>query len=134
MISLTQFCEERGQDPRAALDLMRVLEDRQTFEMARHQTLLDRRGTSREARKPLEDEGDEVGRVMWRMPGKAFFHLMQQRNFGWEGLTSDEGTKDILKGFPQFRVKTVSGKVVGVGFGGGSRQTVKRYNNEGAKL
>jgi hypothetical protein len=127
MMTLAQFCEERGQSLAATVDLMRVLQDEQTFEMARHNALLNRRGASELECKPIVDQGDELGRVKWHMSGKAFFHLMQQKNFGYDGLMSKEGDRDIVKGFPQFRVRTVSGKVVGVGFGPGKRTTVKRY-------
>lgn len=61
---------------------------------------------------PIRDEGDDIGVVQARIPKHVFFGLMQQKNFGWEGLTSDEGMRDVLKAYPQFGVKTVSGKTV----------------------
>ena len=71
-------------------------------------------------RIPLRQDGDDIGRVEARIPKALFFHLMQQKNFGWEGMTSDEGMRDLLKTHPVCRVKTVSGKTV-VGYGSGKR-------------
>ena len=70
-----------------------------------------------EERLPLCDEGHEFARVEARIPKGLFFHLMQQKNFGWDGMSSDEGMRDLLKTHPACRVKTVSGKIT-VGYGG----------------
>ena len=69
-------------------------------------------GASREERLPLREGGDDIGRVESRIPKKLFFHLMQQKNFGWEGLTSDEGQRDLRKTHPACFPKTVSGKIM----------------------
>ena len=67
-------------------------------------------GSSREERLPLREGGDDIGRVESRIHKRLFFHLMQQKNFGWEGLTSDEGQRDLRKTHPACFPKTVSGK------------------------
>ena len=69
-------------------------------------------------RLPLREGGDDIGRVEARIPKGLFFHLMQQKNFGWDGMTSDEGMNDLLKTHPACRVKTVSGRIQ-VGYRGG---------------
>lgn len=71
---------------------------------------------SDQVRRPLSAEGDDFGRVEARVPKDLLFHLSQQPNFGWDGLYSDEGMKDLLKAFPQCRVRTESGKLQ-VGYG-----------------
>lgn len=65
---------------------------------------------SDQERIPLRDDGDDFGRVEARIPKKLFFHLMKQRNFGWDGFTNDEGIRDLHKAFPQTRIKTISGR------------------------
>ena len=74
---------------------------------------------------PLRAEGDDFGRVRSRIPAKLFFHLLKQKNFGWEGLTSEEGQRDILKTNPVCRVKTVSGKTT-VGYVGEKQKIESR--------
>lgn len=78
-------------------------------------------------RLPLRDGGDDFGRVEARIPVDLFFHLMQQKNFGWDGMASDEGMRDLLKTHPACRVKTVSGKIT-VGYRGesGNQESGKR--------
>jgi len=71
-------------------------------------------------RLPLRESGDDIGRVEARIPKELFFHLMQQKNFGYDGLTSDEGMRDLLKTHPVCAVKTVSGRTT-VGYGSGAR-------------
>lgn len=73
-----------------------------------------------EERLPLRESGDDIGRVEARIPKRLFFHLLKQKNMGWEGLTSDEGMRDVLKAYPICKVKTISGKTtvpVGANFG-----------------
>lgn len=83
-------------------------------------------------RIPLRQDGDDIGRVEARIPKALFFHLMQQKNFGWDGLTSDEGMRDLLKAHPVCAVKTVSGKTtVGYGDGGRGRTRSQRRVNFG---
>lgn len=77
-------------------------------------------------RIPLRDDGDDIGRVESRIPKEMFFHLLKQKNFGWEGLTSDEGQRDIAKAHPAVRVKTISGKITS-GYTGQNRRRVKSY-------
>jgi hypothetical protein len=50
---------------------------------------------------------------------------MNRPGFGYEGLTSDEGMRDILRDNPQCRVRTVSGKVMS-GWTPG-RKVAKKY-------
>lgn len=71
-------------------------------------------------RLPLREDGDDIGRIEARIPKNLAFRLMKQKNFGEDGFYSDEGLRDLLKAFPQYRVKTVSGKTT-VGFGKGAR-------------
>lgn len=71
-------------------------------------------------RLPLLDDGHEFGRVAARIPEDLFWTLYHQRDFGREGLFSEDGLKDVLRDFPMCRVKTVSGKIT-VGYGSGSR-------------
>lgn len=100
-------------------EVCRVLEDRQVFNCAQHEAKVRRFGdqTPGHERLPLMDEdGYEFGRVLARIPTTEFFQLMQQKNFGYEGLNSDEGLRDLLRDRPHCRVKTVSGKTV-VGYG-----------------
>lgn len=61
---------------------------------------------------PLAVGKDDFGRVRRRMPAALFFHLMQQKNFGWEGMASEEGQRDLDKAYPTTTVKTISGKCV----------------------
>lgn len=79
---------------------------------------------------PLNDGSDDYGRVIARIPKTAFFQLLKQDNFGYEGMMSDEGMKDIFKAFPQCKVKTVSPRIFSgqCGWEGGNRQRVKSYN------
>jgi len=61
-------------------------------------------------RLPLRDDGDDLGQVEARLPAELVFRLGLQPNFGWDGLHSDEGMRDLLKAHPCCRVKTISGK------------------------
>lgn len=126
--TLEQFCEATGGDARDAVNVIKALESRQVFNCARQNARLARcAGNGMPERKPLMEDGHEWGRVEASIPRTMFFQLMQQKNFGYEGLTSEDGIKDILRDYPQCRVKTVSGKaVIGVS-GFGNRRSVKSY-------
>lgn len=83
-------------------------------------------------RLPLRESGDDIGQMEARIPKKLFFHLLQQKNFGYDGLTSDEGMRDLLKAWPSCRVKTISGKTTvgyrrkaGMNFGRGTIEFAK---------
>lgn len=78
-------------------------------------------------RIPLRDDGDDIGIVKSRIPQELFFHLLHQKNFGYEGLVSDEGQRDIIKRWPVCKVKTVTGKIQSGWTGTGNRRTVKVY-------
>jgi hypothetical protein len=106
-----------------------ALANRQIFNVAKQNERFERvQKTQLPANyaRPLMEDGQEFGRVEARIPRAAFFQLLQQKNFGYEGMMSDEGMRDLLKAFPQCRVQTVSGKLV-VGVGGVPRKTVKKY-------
>lgn len=77
-------------------------------------------------RLPVRDDGDDIGVIEARIPAELYFRLLKQKNFGEEGMHSDEGIRDIQKAHPFTKVKTVSGKLQ-VGFG--SKATpVRRVN------
>lgn len=75
-------------------------------------------------RLPLVADGDDFGRVEARIPKDLFFHLAQQRNFGMDGFTSDEGMRDLLQTHPACKVKTISGKTT-VGYTGGAQRSAR---------
>lgn len=129
VVTLEDFCEAQGLPYSAVGELVEVLQEREVFSLAKVNMEMGRRGSrpyrGREA-LPLTDGGDEFGRVEARIPKTLFFNLLGQKRFGWEGLTSDEGLKDVLRDFPQCRVETVSGKIVS-GYTGPSRTIVKKY-------
>jgi hypothetical protein len=98
--------------------VMEVLQHREAMQIGLITAGMNRLSqTPRETeRLPLREDGDDIGRIEARIPKNLFFHLMQQKNFGWDGFSSDEGMKDFLKTHPACRVKTVSGKIT-VGYG-----------------
>lgn len=108
---------DRAADARTAQEernaVFAVMAHQETIQIGLLQAQLGRLAQTAHAheRLPLREGGDDVGRVESRIPKGLFFHLMKQKNFGWEGLTSDEGQRDIAKAFPFTRVKTVSGKL-----------------------
>lgn len=61
-------------------------------------------------RLPVRESGDDIGVVEARIPADLLFRLGQQKNFGWDGVYSNEGMRDIIKAHPFTKVKTVSGK------------------------
>lgn len=79
----------------------------------------------RDARLPLRVDGDDFGTVEARIPKDLFFHLGQQKNFGFDGFYDKGGMKDFLKAFPQCQVKTVSGKCT-VGAARGDARPTRR--------
>jgi hypothetical protein len=81
---------------------------------------------------PLRDtSGYDYGRVTDDIPEDLYFNLRGRKDFGPDGLKSDEGRKDILKSFPQLRVETVSGKTT---VGWTPRRTAKRRRKDGCNL
>jgi len=80
-------------------------------------------------RLPMRDDGDDIGVIEARIPADLLFRLGQQKNFGWDGIYSDEGMRDIVKAHPFTKVKTVSGKttvpVTWQTEGGGQRSEVR---------
>lgn len=125
--SVGDFVEGLGL-PRAFVpDLIEAFKRREVLELARHEARMQACAArpDREA-LPLLEEGHEFARVEARIPRTLFFNLLSRENFGWEGLTSDDGIKDILKDNPQCRVTTISGRTVS-GWTPG-RKVLKRYH------
>lgn len=126
--TLTDFCEASGLPVTAVPDLVEVLQDRETAQLAAHEAKMRRlAGAPGAERIPLMDEnGDDFGRVEARIPATLFFNQGIKRGFGcWE---DEEFLRDCLRDNPAFRIKTVSpnGRRV-TGYRGASRQVVKRY-------
>lgn len=92
--------------------VMEVLAHRETIQIGLIGARMNRcsQNPHQEERLPVREDGDDIGRVEARIPKGLFFHLMQQRNFGWDGMTSDEGMRDLLKTHPVCAVKTVTGR------------------------
>ncbi len=130
--SLEEFGRSIGANsPGDIRRLVQILQNRQVLNCARQMAKLNRCAKRpNNVALPLREDGQDFGRVEARIPATMFMQLMQQKNFGYEGLMSDDGMKDILRDFPQCRVETVSGKVtVASGFAG--RKVVKRYETRG---
>ena len=102
--------------------VMKVWEHKEAIQLALLNQRLQRVAATHrdQERLPLRDDGDDIGRVEARIPKRLFWHLQQQKNFGWDGFTDNGGMKDFLKAFPQCRVKTVSGKITSGYTGQGS--------------
>lgn len=99
---------------------MQVLHYMEEIQIAMLNQALSRvadRASAQEERLPLREDGDDIGRIEARIPKNLAFSLMKQKNFGFDGFTSDEGMRDFLKVYPQYGVKTVSGKT-SVGYRG----------------
>lgn len=125
--TVADFCEGLGLPISAVPDVCEAFQQRELVQLAAAQARMQRcAGRPDHQALPLMDEGDEFGRVEARIPKEVFFNLMQRPGFGWEGLVSDEGMKDVLKAFPVCKVETVSGKIM-TGYTGVKRTTVKRY-------
>lgn len=131
MITLADFCEQSGLPATVVPQLIETLQQRELVSLARHEARM-RRCAGRPDREvlPLRDAEGEFGEIEARIPKTLFYNLLTRDNFGWDGLLSDEGMRDILRDNPQCRVKTVSGKTV-VGWRGPSRRIVKKYRSDG---
>jgi hypothetical protein len=94
--------------------VMEVFRHKEALRIGLMQTRLGRLSQSPHAQEalPLMESGDEIGRIVARIPKDECFHLMQQENFGADGFYDAGGLEDYLKDRPACRVKTVSGKVV----------------------
>lgn len=64
-----------------------------------------------EKRKPIQIEGEDWAYVESRMPAEMWWHLYKQPNYGWDGLRSDSGQRELKKAYPVFFPKQVSGKI-----------------------
>jgi len=125
--TLSDFCQASGLPITMVPDVIKVFQQRELAELSAHQARMNRAAGRPDSEVlPLSDSEGEFGVVEARIPKTLFFNLMARPNFGWEGLTSDEGMRDILRDNPQCRVKTVSGRVQ-VGWQP-TRKTVKKYN------
>lgn len=107
--------------------VMEVLAHRETIQLGLMTSEMNglSQNPHHEERLPIRDEGDDIGRIEARIPKKLFFHLMQQRNFGFDGFCDDGGMRDFLKTHPACAVKTVSGRTtvsVGRNFSTGRRR------------
>ena len=132
LIAAADACEaaanaaDRQAELRAQMEIIRHQETIQMGLIAARMNRLSQT-PHRIERLPLRDDGDDIGRVQSSIPKGLFFHLLHQKNFGWEGLCSDEGQRDIAKAYPATQVKTVSGKIQSGYTGRRNRRTVKIY-------
>ncbi len=126
--TLADFCENLGLPLTAVPEVVEILQQRELAQLSAHEARMRRCAGRPDAEAlPLrDDEGQEFGRVEARIPKTLFFNLAQRKGFGWEGLMSDEGLRDLLRDNPQCRVKTVSGRIVS-GYRGPSRKTIRKY-------
>lgn len=126
--TLSDFCEASGLPCTAVPDLVEVLQDRETAQLAQHEAKMRRlAGAPGSDRIPLVDEdGEEFGRVEARIPATLFWNQVVKR--GMECWEDEEFMRDCLKAYPQFRINTVSprNRLV-TGYRGAGRQVVKRY-------
>jgi hypothetical protein len=127
MITLSDFCEQSGLPSTVVPQLVEVLANRELAVLSAHEARMRRcAGRPDNQALPLRDAEGEFGVVEARIPRVLFGNLLARESFGWEGLTSEDGLRDILRDNPQCRVKTVSGRIQ-VGWGP-TRRVVKRYN------
>jgi hypothetical protein len=109
------------EERRAVMEIMR---QKEALKIGLMYAELDRISQTphQQVRKPLADDGDDIGVVEASIPAELFFRLGRQDNFGFDGFYSDEGMKDVLKAHPFCKVRTVTGKTV-VGYTGGRAAT-----------
>lgn len=125
--TVADFCEGLGFPRTFVGELIDAFKRREVLELARHEERMMRTaGRPDNEALPLMDDGHEWARVEARIPKTLFWNLAMRDGFGWEGLSSDEGIRDILRDHPQCRVKTVSGRAQS-GWTP-TRKVVKRYN------
>lgn len=125
--TIADYCEALGLPVSMVPEVVEAFQRRELVEIARHEARMARAAGRPDGEAlPLTDAGQEFGRVEARIPATLFFNLAQRKGFGYAGLVSDDGLKDVLKDNPQCRVKTVSGKIVS-GWTGPGRRVVKRY-------
>lgn len=103
--SAGSVAEQRAADYAAAGHMEAIQVGLTLAELQRHSVSPHRRQCL-----PVRCEGEDIGRVESRIPKRVFFHLLKQKNFGFEGLASDEGQRDLRRQWPQFAVETVSGR------------------------
>jgi hypothetical protein len=137
--TVEDFCRATGDDPRALIDFFvdgeraRLVADKTALQQSENAPPMER--------LPLVDnEGNEIGRVVASIPRDMFFHLMNRRDLDPDWIKTSDGVhevmKDVLKDNPSCRVKTVSGKT-GVGYERKSRHWTSifgRANFNGLKV
>ena len=79
---------------------------------------------------PLTDDGEEFARVEANVPAALAMEFQNRKGWGPETFSTDAGMKEFLRCYPQFKVKTVSGKIQS-GWRGESRDG--REGGEGRK-
>lgn len=128
--TLADFCEQNGLPVTMVPEVAEAFQRMDLVEKAKIEERVMRCGGRPDNQAlPFRDEdGTELGCIEARIPKDVFFRFAQQENFGWAGLQSDDGMRDLLKAFPQFKVETVSGRIFS-GWGGkfAGRRTVKKY-------
>lgn len=107
--TLHDFCRMTGDDP---LDVIEFLLDNEAARLTADRAALDARSTAgHEQARPLEDgNGYEFARCVARIPVNSFYHFMQRKDFGREGVMSQEGIREIVKDNPAWGVDAVSGR------------------------
>lgn len=133
IITLADHCEASGLPRSAMIDLIRIINANERAQM-RALAARQRAGTRRVMLRPLRLGGRDLGRVTAEIDARVFARLVKQKNFGWAGLRSAEGRKELVKAGLATPVETVSGKTQ-VGYTGpshafgytGNRKIVKRY-------
>lgn len=127
VFTIADFCESMGLPVCMVPDVVEAFQRRELAELAAHEARMQRcAGRPDNEALPLRDEeGNEFGQVEARIPKAFFGNLLARNGFGFEGLVSDDGIRDLLRDNPQCRVKTVSGRITS-GWTPG-RKTVKNY-------
>lgn len=128
--TVSEFCRGLGLPEWMAGELVNELADRERHELRVHQARMQRSAGRPDGEAlPLRDEqGEEWGVVEARIPAALAYNLAQRPGFGWEGLTSDEGMRDLLRDNPQCRVKTVGRIQSGwTGAACHGRKIIKKY-------
>ncbi len=126
IITPNSFCEKLGWPAWMVPELINAFADRELAKLATYNARAEACAARPDNQAlPLCDEGHEFGRVEARIPITLAGNLLARKGFGYEGLMSDEGIKDILRDNPVCRVETISG-VTRSGWTPG-RKTVKKY-------
>lgn len=120
IVTLADQCEAMGLPRAAMVDLIRIINAGERAEMAAHRARANRGNPRFKART------NGRARLTGLIPPEDFARWVRQKNFGWAGMRSAEGRKELFKAHPEYAVETVSGKCT-VGYTGANRKVVKRY-------